>query len=273
MAASRLASIPDAELDAYIADLIVQKSKAKEPPSYPQDDVGSSSAARIPNTNKRFLSSVIRNVEGHNQALLRQQAREAACSHGTKRTKPSIGTDETSASAKLHAWSDDEGRSGARSPESSESPREEGMGLSSKMDKYFDEPPEASFTAKTSGKDGQSRHRQSSSGSSRHRERRRHSERDKDRPKRNRHGESEQHRSRSRRKADDKGRPHRSSHKERDDEDDDRRRRRRRREKKDEAECEDRQRSTRDRDRKRSASPKPALKVREWDLGKDSLAF
>ncbi|KAF6767340.1 hypothetical protein PSEUBRA_004113 [Kalmanozyma brasiliensis GHG001] len=128
---SKLASVPDAELDAYIADLIVRKSKTRHTGDSVPDDVESSSApSRVPNTNKRFLTSVIRNVEGHNQALLRQQEREVE--REARRAK----REHAGESSRLRGWSDDE-----RSPSSSSTKPQGEDGPSSKMDRYFDEAP------------------------------------------------------------------------------------------------------------------------------------
>lgn len=113
---SSLASIPDHELDAYIADLIVEKSKSTEAQT---SGVGHSDAKtsepRVPNTNKRFLASVIRNVEGHNQVVLRQQAAredrgfepQAQDSHASRVGEGSSSREPDTSSSKLRGWSDD----------------------------------------------------------------------------------------------------------------------------------------------------------------------
>ncbi|SPO22513.1 uncharacterized protein UTRI_01191 [Ustilago trichophora] len=166
---SSLASIPDQELDAYIAELILQKSRAKEVRSqtegigaYLQDDdaVPKADEARVPNTNKRFLASVIRNVEGHNQALLRVQAREAerAARNGertgdsTRAKSNNSGQRDLEASrgskgatSRMRGWSDDklDENDDRSSHTSSIAGQEEGhisFEISRNMDKYFDEP-------------------------------------------------------------------------------------------------------------------------------------
>ncbi|CDW99411.1 hypothetical protein, partial [Sporisorium scitamineum] len=150
-AGSSLASVPDDELDAYIADLILQKSKTKEIRShhegiaaYLEDDAN---AAKAPNTNKRFLTSMVRNVEGHNQALLRQQAREERSQSAGARRR---GQDAVAGPSRLRRWSDDEeegndGSSPLRAAQNQDGEGQEEFGLSSKMDRYFaettDEPP------------------------------------------------------------------------------------------------------------------------------------
>ncbi|SJX61250.1 uncharacterized protein SRS1_10237 [Sporisorium reilianum f. sp. reilianum] len=273
-----LASVPDTELDAYIADLILQKSKAKQARSHHQgmaaylDDDDTSSAAKVPSTNKRFLASVIRNVEGHNQALLRQQAREERSpSASDKRT----GTDRDEGPSRLRGWSDDEedasdGRSAGRSTGNGE----DGLGLSSKMDKYFEEGSErARGEARADSHRRSDRHASTKSSSSRHRERSPHeSRRDKSKSSRDdrssrRSEDARSHRSSSTHKSSERHHSHRSSHTERQDGSDDERRRRKR---KDNSEH-----RHREKDRKRSASPptQPPKKAREWDLGKESLAF
>ncbi|WFD03366.1 hypothetical protein MOBT1_002055 [Malassezia obtusa] len=67
-------NVPDDELDEYIAEMILSDARAKEL-AYERRGVAAytqpSPAAR---TNKRFLASMIRSVDSHNQ---RQEASEA----------------------------------------------------------------------------------------------------------------------------------------------------------------------------------------------------
>ncbi|ORX88695.1 hypothetical protein K493DRAFT_341119 [Basidiobolus meristosporus CBS 931.73] len=66
--------VPD--FDAYVASLIARESKAKEL-DYQTFGVGvykSSPSSSKPKPNTRFLNALIRNTDGHNQALLRQEA-------------------------------------------------------------------------------------------------------------------------------------------------------------------------------------------------------
>ncbi|WVR07644.1 hypothetical protein IAU60_004686 [Kwoniella sp. DSM 27419] len=80
-------TISDADLDAHVAKLLADEAEAKE---IKWSELGltgllgtglnrdaSSPHPSLPKTNKRFLASVIRTVDGHNTALLRQQAESA----------------------------------------------------------------------------------------------------------------------------------------------------------------------------------------------------
>lgn len=335
-AISTLASIPDQELDAYIAELILQKSRAKEARSqtegigaYFQDDeaVSKTDEARVPNTNKRFLASVIRNVEGHNQALLRVQAREAerAARVGERNGDSTRGKREESgrrdmevsrgskgATSRMRGWSDDklDENDDRSSHTSSIAGQDEGLVLpeiSSKMDKYFDEPvsplqidfasdnatlssshrrctEEHSKPRRGEERNHSSRHESDrnsihntskASTSSKSREHRHHSDH------RSRHEKSER-----RKRQDGHSSRHRDRHDSNDVDDDRSKRRRKEREdgsasrRKEHKSSRDNERSShKDKasqsDRNRSASPStdPPKQVREWDLGKESLAF
>ncbi|WWC64542.1 uncharacterized protein I303_107152 [Kwoniella dejecticola CBS 10117] len=79
-------SISDTDLDAHVAKLLADEAKARE---LKWSELGltgllgtslnrnESSDSNLPKTNKRFLASVIRNVDGHNSALLKAQAQAA----------------------------------------------------------------------------------------------------------------------------------------------------------------------------------------------------
>ncbi|KAJ9121572.1 hypothetical protein QFC22_002191 [Naganishia vaughanmartiniae] len=74
--------IPDDQLNRHVADLLAKEAKEKEAKwremgigVYLNDKPGSSS--RAPKANTRFLKSIVRDVDGHNTALLRQQAEAA----------------------------------------------------------------------------------------------------------------------------------------------------------------------------------------------------
>lgn len=306
-AVSSLASVPDNQLDAYIADLIVQKSKAKEARSEQHGmaavlDNADHNVAKVPNTNKRFLASVIRNVEGHNQALLRQQAKEERSQSASARRREQDGTGGPS---RLRGWSDDEDEDSYRSENRRTEEEGEELGLSSKMDKYFErashaersdsqssrlqEPQAPSMRVRQKERSKPNRrsdrhsndesHASPKSSSSRHRERSPHeSRRDKSKRSRDdRHYKSEEEEHRhalpSKHKSVERRRSHRSSHVQRDNGSDDEEPDRRRR--KAISQHWDRVGSHRDRSSKRSTSPppEPPKRVREWDLGKNSFAF
>ncbi|SNX82557.1 uncharacterized protein MEPE_01263 [Melanopsichium pennsylvanicum] len=160
---SNLSSISDHDLDACIADLIVQKSKAREAKSQfdgisafleeEEDGTTNSTQVKVPNTNKRFLASVIRNVEGHNQTLLRQQARDAdrvarlaghksSLQAGREVDQRKEGESSSSriGTSKLRGWFDDEAEEGRTLRDSSSVDYPSPPQLSSRMDKYFSEP-------------------------------------------------------------------------------------------------------------------------------------
>ncbi|GAC72604.1 hypothetical protein PANT_7d00185 [Moesziomyces antarcticus T-34] len=262
-AASELASVPSEDLDAYIAELIVQKARTKQAHA---DERGVASylepadteAARVLNTNKRFLASVIRNVEGHNSALRRQQQRSEQRSASSSRA-------ESAGSSKMRGWSDDErnteekaryGRSDVHSESS-------GEGMSSKMDKYFEEACSDSESRQSQRRSGAKDDKHSSSRKRRH-DIERSSERDGRRSSSHR-----SHRS-SRSERSERSERSRSGHSRPDDgaSDDERRHRERSHTNR---RSSDRKSEHKSRPRKRSASPPPAPpppKVREWDLGK-----
>ncbi|WWC72052.1 uncharacterized protein I206_106012 [Kwoniella pini CBS 10737] len=78
-------NISDNDLDAHVAKLLAEEAKARE---LKWSELGltgllgtslnrNESTDNLPKTNKRFLASVIRNVDGHNSALLKSQAQSA----------------------------------------------------------------------------------------------------------------------------------------------------------------------------------------------------
>ncbi|WRT70186.1 uncharacterized protein IL334_007180 [Kwoniella shivajii] len=79
-------SISDSDLDAHVAKLLAEEAKARE---LKWSELGltgllgssldrnGSPDTNLPKTNKRFLASVIRTVDGHNSALLKSQAQAA----------------------------------------------------------------------------------------------------------------------------------------------------------------------------------------------------
>ncbi|EAL19133.1 hypothetical protein CNBH2320 [Cryptococcus deneoformans B-3501A] len=91
--------ISDVELDAHVAQLLAEEAKAKE---LKWSELGltgllgnSMAAGRdspdpsLPKPNKRFLASVIRTVDGHNNALLRSQAEAAKQARNERMPGPS----------------------------------------------------------------------------------------------------------------------------------------------------------------------------------------
>lgn len=301
---STLASIPASELDAYIADLIVQKARAKQAQSSDQatgsylEGSDDDKRTRVPNTNKRFLASVIQNVEGHNRALLRREAREAEAKSNVKGKGNARSTDDavdTNTRSRLRGWSDEEEEIDGQDDE-----KDVGLALSSKMDRYFDEPDDAHGSV---GKQENARkrpHKEDSpvrSSSRRHkseeegaRERRHERRRDGEGRRRSeKQGEKATsrdfkdngHRSRSRRETASSSHSRRDSHRKREQRTGETERqsekdsRKRERGSAAERKAGDGRSHKGERDRDRSASPKAystAQKIREWDLGKDSLA-
>ena len=299
---STLASIPDTELDAYIANLIVQKSKAKQahqPGSLDERDT--IDAARVPNTNKRFLASVIRNVEGHNHALLRQQSLEERAKAGkggrVKDTRASAG-----GPSRLRGWSDDEEEQRDSSGSGSyqmDHGEQEVVGLSSKMDMYFERKSdngEASDSQLPSRQD-KDRSNRSRQKEVHHRQPDRHegdtgsyrdsilrlsrrAEHPRDKPRRSRCKDEDRHTGRgehTHRSGSKSSRRH-LSHRHHDSPDERERREPRRGDSSRSKHCDrpHRERPHRERpvaSRKRSTSPavEPPKKAREWDMGKDSL--
>ncbi|KAL7418389.1 hypothetical protein Q5752_006847 [Cryptotrichosporon argae] len=83
-AASVPADISDADLDAHVARLLADEARAKESQwgelglgAFLRREQRDSPDPSVPKPNKRFLASVIRNVDGHNASLLRAQAESA----------------------------------------------------------------------------------------------------------------------------------------------------------------------------------------------------
>ncbi|BEJ13531.1 hypothetical protein CspHIS471_0307050 [Cutaneotrichosporon sp. HIS471] len=81
-AASVSTEISDADLDAHVARILAEEAKANDSkwselglgPYLKREQTRGSPDPNAPKPNKRFLSSIIRQVDGHNNALLRQQA-------------------------------------------------------------------------------------------------------------------------------------------------------------------------------------------------------
>uniref|UniRef100_U9TPA7 Uncharacterized protein n=1 Tax=Rhizophagus irregularis (strain DAOM 181602 / DAOM 197198 / MUCL 43194) TaxID=747089 RepID=U9TPA7_RHIID len=76
-------TISDESLDKYVADLILKEAATKNK-EYNKDGLRAylphtgTPPCTLPRTNKRFLFNVVKNVDGHNQALLRKIEEEAA---------------------------------------------------------------------------------------------------------------------------------------------------------------------------------------------------
>ncbi|RGB43986.1 hypothetical protein C1646_679617 [Rhizophagus diaphanus] len=76
-------TISDESLDKYVADLILKEAATKNK-QYNKDGLRAylphtgTPPCTLPRTNKRFLFNVVKNVDGHNQALLRKIEEEAA---------------------------------------------------------------------------------------------------------------------------------------------------------------------------------------------------
>ncbi|WVR00147.1 hypothetical protein IAU59_007289 [Kwoniella sp. CBS 9459] len=96
--------ISDADLDAHVAKLLAEEAKAKEMKWGELGlagligggsglNRGDSPDPTLPKTNKRFLASVIRTVDGHNHALLRQQAQSAREARNDKLGESSTSND------------------------------------------------------------------------------------------------------------------------------------------------------------------------------------
>ncbi|KAJ9107214.1 hypothetical protein QFC20_003749 [Naganishia adeliensis] len=88
-AAAVPSDIPDDELNRHVADILAKEAKEKESKwremgigVYLEDKPGSSSRAPKPNT--RFLKSLVRDVDGHNTSLLREQANAARAAAADK---------------------------------------------------------------------------------------------------------------------------------------------------------------------------------------------
>ncbi|OCF44662.1 hypothetical protein I317_01549 [Kwoniella heveanensis CBS 569] len=99
-AAGIKADISDADLDAHVAKLLAEEAKVKEMKWSELGlaglmgtglNRGDSPDPTLPKTNKRFLASVIRTVDGHNTALLRQQAQSAREARDEKLGESSTG--------------------------------------------------------------------------------------------------------------------------------------------------------------------------------------
>lgn len=120
-------SVADADLDDYIANLILQQSRQRGAQygrqgigAYLDDQPGPSNRSKAVSTNKAFLASVIRNVEGHNSALLRQQIADTPRTNRDRRNRKTSPLSPTQHhKPKLKAAAEDKDRN------------------PSKMDKYF----------------------------------------------------------------------------------------------------------------------------------------
>ncbi|WVW86206.1 hypothetical protein I302_108248 [Kwoniella bestiolae CBS 10118] len=93
-------TISDTDLDAHVAKLLADEAKARE---LKWSELGltgllgnsldrnGSPDPSLPKTNKRFLASVIRTVDGHNSALLKAQAQAARDARGGGESSRSSG--------------------------------------------------------------------------------------------------------------------------------------------------------------------------------------
>ncbi|CAG8445812.1 4036_t:CDS:2 [Funneliformis caledonium] len=88
-------TLPDEDLDKYIADLVLKEASVKNK-MYNKEGIraylphtGTSQPCNLPKTNKRFLINVVKNVDYHNQALLRKIEEEAAARRIALRRKVS----------------------------------------------------------------------------------------------------------------------------------------------------------------------------------------
>ncbi|CAI2164813.1 302_t:CDS:2 [Funneliformis geosporum] len=87
-------TLPDEDLDKYIADLVLKEASAKNK-MYNKEGIRAylphtgTPPCNLPKTNKRFLINVVKNVDHHNQALLRKIEEEAAARRIALRRKVS----------------------------------------------------------------------------------------------------------------------------------------------------------------------------------------
>ncbi|KAH8997183.1 hypothetical protein EDB86DRAFT_933769 [Lactarius hatsudake] len=73
-------TVTDEDLDRHVADLILKEAK-KKAEQYDKQGIRAylpHQESNVPKTNKRFLSSIIRNTDDHNKSVLRAQALSAA---------------------------------------------------------------------------------------------------------------------------------------------------------------------------------------------------
>ncbi|KAF8324111.1 hypothetical protein DL93DRAFT_2162195 [Clavulina sp. PMI_390] len=73
-------SVQDEDLDRYVREMIMKEAKQSEDKYKGQEGFKAylpTPEVNIPKTNKRFLHSIIRNVDDHNTAVLREQAKAA----------------------------------------------------------------------------------------------------------------------------------------------------------------------------------------------------
>ncbi|KAH9056865.1 hypothetical protein EDB87DRAFT_1833426 [Lactarius vividus] len=73
-------AVTDDDLDRHVADLILKEAK-KKAEQYDKQGIRAylpQQESNVPKTNKRFLSSIIRNTDDHNKTVLRAQAFSAA---------------------------------------------------------------------------------------------------------------------------------------------------------------------------------------------------
>ncbi|PCH34393.1 hypothetical protein WOLCODRAFT_135685 [Wolfiporia cocos MD-104 SS10] len=78
MGTSLPSTVADEDLDRHVAELILKEAKQKAE-HYGKDGIraylqNGHSEGNVPKTNKRFLSSIIRNTDDHNKTILRAQA-------------------------------------------------------------------------------------------------------------------------------------------------------------------------------------------------------
>ncbi|KAI0299887.1 hypothetical protein BC826DRAFT_993935 [Russula brevipes] len=80
MGTSVSSTVTDEDLDRHVAELILKEAK-KKAEQYGKQGISAylpQPDSNVPKTNKRFLSSIIRNTDDHNKTILRAQALSAA---------------------------------------------------------------------------------------------------------------------------------------------------------------------------------------------------
>ncbi|KAH9962327.1 hypothetical protein BJV74DRAFT_880035 [Russula compacta] len=80
MGTSVSSTVTDEDLDRHVAELILKEAK-KKAEQYSKQGISAylpEPESNVPKTNKRFLSSIIRNTDDHNKGILRAQALSAA---------------------------------------------------------------------------------------------------------------------------------------------------------------------------------------------------
>ncbi|EJU02701.1 hypothetical protein DACRYDRAFT_115712 [Dacryopinax primogenitus] len=149
-------SVPDEDLDRVVAELILKEAREKEL-TYGKEGIGAylpnggQGESNLPKTNKRFLTTMLRNVDDHNTSVIRQQQLAA-----------DLAREERDKAEVWERIRQDEDRHERLDEERRESRKKEADGAKDRMRRLLGN----SLRREGEGSSGRSKHRERGSGES-----------------------------------------------------------------------------------------------------------